>query len=90
VVPMFIQVLFFASPVLYPGTRVGNQAGQAWSYIYSINPMASVLDGTRWALVDQPSPGLTHVLISVASASLLLIAALLYFRRAEDHFADVI
>ena len=52
--------------------------------------MASVLDGTRWALVDQPSPGLTHILISVASASLLLVGALLYFRRAEDHFADVI
>jgi len=90
VVPMFIQVLFFASPVLYPGTRVGNQAGEAWSYVYSINPMASVLDGARWALVDQPSPGLTHILISVASASLLLVGALLYFRRAEDFFADVI
>ena len=54
VVPMIIQILFFASPVLYPGTQVGDQSGHAWSYIYSINPMASVLDGTRWALVDQP------------------------------------
>jgi lipopolysaccharide transport system permease protein len=90
VVPMLIQVLFFASPVLYSGTRVGDQAGEAWSYIYSLNPMASVLDGMRWALVDSPSPGLVHVLISIGSALLLLIGAVLYFRRAEDFFADVI
>jgi lipopolysaccharide transport system permease protein len=90
VVPMLIQVLFFASPVLYSGTRVGDQAGKAWSYIYSLNPMASVLDGMRWALYDSPSPGLVHVLISIGSALLLLIGAVLYFRRAEDFFADVI
>ena len=90
VVPMLIQILFFASPVLYSGTQVGDQAGQAWSYIYSINPMASVLDGMRWALVDQPYPGTVNILISVGSALLLLVGALLYFRRAEHFFADVI
>jgi lipopolysaccharide transport system permease protein len=91
VVPMIIQVLFFASPVLYPGTQVGQQAGHAWNYIYSINPMASVLDGFRWALIDgQPFPGTVNILISVGSAALLLVGSLLYFRRAEDYFADVI
>lgn len=90
VVPMLIQVLFFASPVIYSGTQVGEKSGHAWSYIYSINPMASVLDGTRWALYDQPYPGTVNILISVASALLILVGALIYFRRAEDFFADVI
>jgi lipopolysaccharide transport system permease protein len=90
VVPMLIQVLFFASPVIYSGTQVGDTSGHAWSYIYSINPMASVLDGMRWALYDQPYPGTVHILISVASALLILVGALIYFRRAEDFFADVI
>ena len=90
VVPMLIQVLFFASPVIYSGTQVGDQSGHAWTYIYSINPMASVLDGTRWALYDQPYPGTLNILISVASALLILVGALIYFRRAEDFFADVI
>jgi lipopolysaccharide transport system permease protein len=69
---------------------VGNQAGEAWRYIYSINPMASVLDGMRWALLDQPYPGTVNILISVASALVILLAALFYFRRAENFFADVI
>jgi lipopolysaccharide transport system permease protein len=90
VVPMLVQVLFFVSPVLYSGTLVGDQAGKAWSYIYSINPMASVVDGMRWALLDQPYPGTANILISVASATLILIGALVYFRRAEQSFADVI
>jgi lipopolysaccharide transport system permease protein len=91
VVPMLVQILFFASPVLYPGTTIGDQSGHAWSYIYSINPMASVLDGMRWALIDgQPYPGTANILISVGSALLLLVGSLLYFRRAEDFFADVI
>jgi lipopolysaccharide transport system permease protein len=90
VVPMLIQVMFFASPILYSGTQVGDQAGKAWSYIYSINPMASVLDGMRWALFDQPYPGTANILISVGTALLLLVGALVYFRRTEQYFADVV
>jgi lipopolysaccharide transport system permease protein len=90
VVPMLVQILFFVSPVLYSGTLVGDEAGQAWSYIYSINPMATAIDGMRWALLDQPYPGDVNVLISVASAAVILTGALLYFRRAEQFFADII
>jgi lipopolysaccharide transport system permease protein len=88
VVPMLIQVLFFATPVLYSGTLVGDTSGEAWSYIYSLNPMASVIDGMRWALVDQPYPGTVNILISIGSALVLLLASLLYFQRAESFFAD--
>ncbi len=90
VVPMLVQIMFFASPVLYDGTQVGDQSGSFWRYLYSINPMASVLDGMRWALFDTPYPGTINILISVASALVILVGALIYFRRAEDFFADVI
>ncbi|HKH22938.1 MAG TPA: ABC transporter permease [Solirubrobacterales bacterium] len=90
VVPMLVQIMFFASPVLYSGTQVGNQAGQAISYLYYVNPMAAVLDGFRWALLDQPAPSALKILISVGSASVILLVSLFYFRRAESFFADVI
>ena len=90
VVPMLIQVLFFASPVLYSGTLIGDQSAHTWSYVYALNPLSTVLDGTRWALLDQPYPGTANILISVASASVILIGALFYFRRAEQYFADLI
>jgi lipopolysaccharide transport system permease protein len=89
-VPVLVQILFFASPVIYSGAIVGQSSGEFLSYLYYVNPMATVLDGTRWALLDQPAPSLVKVLISVGSASLLLTGAILYFRRAEQFFADVI
>jgi lipopolysaccharide transport system permease protein len=89
-VPILVQMLFFASPVIYSGTIVGQTSGEFWSYLYYVNPMATVLDGTRWALLDQPAPSVAKVLISMGSASVLLTGAILYFRRAEQFFADVI
>lgn len=89
-VPVLVQILFFASPVIYSGSTVGQTSGEIWSYLYYLNPMATVLDGTRWALLDQPAPSVAKVLISVGSASVLLTWAVLYFRRAEQFFADVI
>jgi ABC-type polysaccharide/polyol phosphate export permease len=52
--------------------------------------MASVLDGMRWALFDTPYPGTINILISVTSALVILFGGLLYFRRTENYFADVI
>ena len=46
VVPFLIQFWMFASPVAYPSSLVP----QAWRWLYSLNPMAGVIDGFRWAL----------------------------------------
>ncbi|MGZ5321371.1 MAG: ABC transporter permease [Solirubrobacterales bacterium] len=86
VVPMFVQVMFFLSPVLYPGTLVSGD----WAYIYALNPMASVLNGSRWALLGAPYPGTAEILISIGSAAVLLLVALYYFRRTEHYFADIV
>ena len=69
---------------------MGDQIGKAWFYIYSINPLASAFDGLRWALLDAPYPGTINILISVASATVILLVALFYFKRSENYFADVI
>jgi lipopolysaccharide transport system permease protein len=51
--------------------------------------MAGAIDGFRWALLGGSFP-LTSIVISTASAILILTFALLYFRRVERTFADVI
>jgi lipopolysaccharide transport system permease protein len=86
VVPMFVQIMLFVTPVVYPSTLVtGN-----WQYVYSLNPMVSVVDGIRWALLGQPAPLVGEVAASVGAALLLLVVAILYFRRTEQFFADVV
>ena len=86
VVPMFVQIMFFLSPVLYPGTLVSGD----WAYIYALNPMASVLNGSRWALLGGTYPGTAEILISIGSALVMTLIALYYFRRTEHYFADIV
>jgi lipopolysaccharide transport system permease protein len=86
VMPMLVQVLLFVTPVVYPGTKISGD----WKYLYAINPMSSVLDGVRWAIFDTTAPGWGTVAVSVASALILLVVALSYFRRTEHYFADFV
>jgi lipopolysaccharide transport system permease protein len=86
IMPMLVQVIFFASPVIYPASAVHG----TWSYIYAINPLSTVLEGFRWAVFDTPAPGGAEVLISIGSAVLLLGFALSYFQRTERYFADLV
>jgi lipopolysaccharide transport system permease protein len=85
-VPFFIQVWLFATPVIYATGDVPER----WRPLLALNPMTGVIEGFRWALLqtgDLPVAGLaTSALLVVA----LLVTGLLYFRRMERTFADVI
>jgi lipopolysaccharide transport system permease protein len=83
--PFLIQVWLFASPVVYSGSLIP----PALRPLYAANPMAGAIDGFRWALVGGPFP-YTSIGISAVSATLVFVVALLYFRRVERTFADVI
>lgn len=86
VIPFLIQVWLFVTPVAYSSSIVPD----GWRTIYALNPMTGVVDGFRWAVLEQaPSPALT-VAVSALSSVLLLVSGLYYFRRFEATFADVI
>jgi lipopolysaccharide transport system permease protein len=85
VVPFLVQTWMFASPVIYTSTLIPKQ----WHVLYSLNPMAGVLDGFRWALVGGAMPdGL--IFVSAAASVLVFVTGLVYFRHTEQTFADVI
>jgi lipopolysaccharide transport system permease protein len=86
VVPLAVQVWLFTSPVVYPGSLVSGD----WIYVYALNPMVTVLNGARWALLGAEAPNIATVGISVGAALLILAAGMAYFRRTELYFADVI
>jgi lipopolysaccharide transport system permease protein len=52
--------------------------------------MVGVIDGFRWALLGQePAPG-PLLIISSAVAIILLVSGVIYFRRVERTFADMV
>jgi lipopolysaccharide transport system permease protein len=86
VVPFLIQFWMFASPVAYPVSLVPEK----WRLLYSLNPMAGVIEGFRWALLGNARPEFAVVAVSTGVVIVLLIAGMVYFKRMERTFADLV
>ncbi|HRB80965.1 MAG TPA: ABC transporter permease [Nitrospira sp.] len=86
VVPLMTQLWMFASPVLYPASLVP----ESLRWYYGLNPMAGVIEGFRWALLGKSAPDWTMVAVSLGVVSFLLIGGVMFFRRVERTFADLI
>ncbi|MDW8344118.1 MAG: ABC transporter permease [Verrucomicrobiae bacterium] len=84
-IPFLTQIWFFATPIAYPSSLLPESVRA----IYGINPMAGVVDGFRWALLGGPPPG-PLLGVSIITVVVVLVTGLIYFRRMERTFADVI
>ena len=83
--PVLIQLWMFITPVVYPTALVPER----WRRLYSLNPVAGIIEGFRSALFgggfDWPA------LASAAGVTLALLAYSAFaFRRMERTFADVV
>jgi lipopolysaccharide transport system permease protein len=86
VIPFLIQIWLYVSPVAYPASVVPEQ----WRVLYSLNPMAGVIAGFRWALLGTAMPDLRLMAVSGVAVLALLFAGIVYFRQTELTFADVV
>lgn len=87
VVPFVVQFGLYISPVGFSSNIVPEQ----WRLLYSLNPMVGVIDGFRWAILGGDTrlywPGF---LLSLALVLAILVTGVVYFRKTEKTFADVI
>lgn len=86
VVPFAVQMWLFITPVVYSADSID----QPWRTISAINPMAGVVEGFRWAVLDTGSAPWALIGMSALGAALLLLIGLAYFDRVERSFADII
>jgi lipopolysaccharide transport system permease protein len=80
------QVWLFATPIAYSLTIVPEQ----WRWLYSLNPMVGVVEGFRWALLGTDTVVGPLFPVSIVIILLLLVSGLIYFKRMEDSFADLV
>jgi lipopolysaccharide transport system permease protein len=87
VVPFIVQFGLYISPVGFSSSIVPDK----WRILYSLNPMVGVIDGFRWAILGGDVrifwPGF---IVSILLVFILLVTGILYFRKTEKTFADVI
>lgn len=84
--PFITQIWMYASPIVYPLSMVPEQ----WRWLYSLNPMVGVIEGFRWALLGKQQPDFVAMGMSVTVILMALIAGLVFFKKNEQSFADVI
>jgi lipopolysaccharide transport system permease protein len=87
VVPFAVQLGLFVSPIAFTTADVPER----WRPLYFLNPLVGIVDGFRWSILGgdallDPRALAATVVISVG----LLACGVLYFRRTERGFADVI
>jgi lipopolysaccharide transport system permease protein len=85
-IPFLAQIWMLASPVGYSAAEIPPE----WQGLFGINPMVSVIEGFRWALLGRSSSPGPMLAASAAATAFLLIGGLFYFRRMEKSFADIV
>ncbi len=86
VIPFLTQFWLFLTPIAYPSSLL-----PTWlKPFYFLNPMAGVVEGFRWALLGSQSQVGGMIWVSAGMVLLLLIGGLVYFRRMESKFADLL
>ncbi len=85
-IPFLIQFWMFASPVAYPVSLVPER----WQLLYSLNPMAGVIEGFRWCLLGNGTLDLKVLAVSAITVATLGWGGVLFFKHMEKTFADVV
>jgi len=87
VIPFVVQIGLYISPVGFSSAVVPEE----WRIVYYLNPLVGVIDGFRWAIMRGEQPiHWTGLLLSIVLISALFSLGVMYFRKVERTFADVI
>lgn len=81
-----LQIWMYASPVVYSFQMIPDE----WKWAYALNPMVGVIEGFRWAVLGQGSPDIIAMSIGGGLTLLLLLGGIVFFKRMERSFADLI
>lgn len=84
VLPFFIQILMFLTPVIYPASIAGK-----YSWLLAFNPMMGVIQSARASLLGTAPINWVLIAISFTACAILLAIGVVYFKKVERYFADV-
>ena len=85
IVPMFVQMLLFLSPVFYPASAVPG----ALRPLYQFNPLETVIEATRCVVSAQPVDW-SAWLLALVFCLLAFVLGYAFFRHSREEFADAL
>ncbi len=85
VLPFFIQLMLFLTPVIYPASLTG-----IYSWFLAMNPMTGVIKAARASLLGNFPINWELLGISTLACLLMLVFGYFYFKKTEEYMADII
>ncbi|MFC1623652.1 ABC transporter permease [Patescibacteria group bacterium] len=85
ILPFFMQMLLFLTPVIYPASIAGK-----YSWILAINPMTGVIKAARAAILGTAPINWMLLGISGSVCLVILIIGLIFFKKTERYFSDIV
>jgi lipopolysaccharide transport system permease protein len=85
VLPFLAQIWLFLTPVLYPASVIP----EPWRVLYAMNPMVTVTESFRWAVLGgATAPEPLMLVVSAVTVFAVLMSGAAYFRHVERQMAD--
>ena len=80
-----IRMLMYSAPIVYSASAIPDNI----RFFYSLNPIVAIIEGFRATVLGSPMPW-NFILPGIVTSFLLVLTGLIYFRRMEKVFVDVI
>jgi lipopolysaccharide transport system permease protein len=81
-----VQGWLYLTPVVYASSAVPEK----WQFLYRLNPMTTVVEGFRWALLGTKGLSWLPASISIIGSIILLWIGAYWFRRTERTIVDIV
>lgn len=89
VVPLAVQLWFYATPIIYPIKLVEENLPQ-FRTLYALNPMVGIVESYRAVILEGVPPNFADLGLSAAISITLFVVAYIIFKRLEVLFNDLI
>jgi ABC-type polysaccharide/polyol phosphate export permease len=87
-IALFMQVWFYATPIVYPASYVSDNASPALETVYRLNPMERFVTVFRNLFYDNRLPALGDFAFITGAAALSLVLGWVIFHRYEGRLAE--
>jgi lipopolysaccharide transport system permease protein len=86
VLPFFIQLIMFVSPVIYPANIVGEDL----QWLLYLNPLTGIINAHRACILGYTPVDFVGLTISAVLTILIFVSGILYLKHTEKYFADLV
>jgi lipopolysaccharide transport system permease protein len=84
--PFLIQLMLFATPIIYPVSMIPER----YQWLMALNPLSALIAGFRYVVAPSGSLDWSIFGISIFIIVAIFVTGMVYFRSAERAMADIV